>query len=535
MEEIPDYSKADYSAMLSALEVINWEDEFRDKGGQECLDIFYDVVQRETVRCIPKKLRRKSSRPMWMSKNIMRLLRKKRRLWRNYTRDEYYRQDYECFQAYKQVQSDVKKAVKQAKKKLERSLAKAAKKNPKQFYSYLKKKTSNRVSVGPLKEGDSLVTDDSQMADMLNTYFCSVFTNENLANMRDPEQLYMGDNLLKDVEFTAEKVKKKLSHLKPSAAPGPDGVWSRILHKQADILSCPLSMIFSRLFSEGLVPDIWRRANVCPIYKKGTKGDPGNYRPVSLTCVLCKVMESIVRDVIVQHLSIHSLIRSSQHGFMAGRSTVTNLLAYMETLTKLLDDGHAVDVLYLDFAKAFDKVPHTRLLAKCRGLGLSGKLLLWIEKWLTDRKQRVILNGCFSSWGDVLSGVPQGSVLGPILFIIFINDIDMAIDVTGSFLFKFADDTKVGMVVETEEQRDELQAAITSLELWSSEWQMMFNSSKCHMMHLGNGNNRFEYVMGGQVLETVDSEKDVGVMIHQSLKPSLQCTRASEKANQVLG
>ena len=196
------------------------------------------------------------------------------------------------------------------------------------------------------------------------------------------------------------------------------------------------------------MPDIWRRAHVCPIYKKGTKGDPGNYRPFSLTCVLCKVMESLIRDMIVEHLSRHSLIRPSQHIFMAGRSTVTNLLAYMETLTKLLDDGHAVDVLYLDFAKAFDKVPHSRL---CRGLGLGGKLLNWIEMWLSDRKQRVIRNGSFSAWADVLSGVPQGSVLGPTLFILFINDIDLAIDVTGSFLFKFADDTIVGMVVETEE------------------------------------------------------------------------------------
>ena len=147
----------------------------------------------------------------------------------------------------------------------------------------------------------------------------------------------------------------------------------------------------------------------------------------------------------------------------------------------------------------------------------------------------MILNGAFSAWADVLSGVPQGSVLGPTLFIIFINDIDMAIDITGSFLFKFADDTKVGMVVESESQRDELQSAIANLEQWSQEWQMMFNTSKCHMLHLGRGNKKYQYVMGGQILETVESEKDVGVLVHESLKPSLQCSKASEKANQILG
>ena len=379
------------------------------------------------------------------------------------------------------------------------------------------------------------MTDDTEMADMLNNYFCSVFTHEDLSNMKEPEQLYMGDRPVEEVGFTGEKVKKKLSALKPSAAPGPDGVWTRILHQLAETVSCPLTIIFTKLFQEGQVPEIWRWANVCPIYKKGTKGDPGNYRPVSLTCVLCKVMESLIRDVIVKHLSEQSLIRASQHGFMSGRSTVTNLLAYMETLTKLLDDGHAVDVLYLDFAKAFDKVPHARLLAKCRGLGLGGRLLDWIEKWLSDRKQRVVLNGCFSAWADVLSGVPQGSVLGPTLFIIFINDIDLAMEVTGSFLFKFADDTKVGMVVETEEQRDILQAGIDRLELWSKDWQMLFNTSKCHMLHLGSKNKEYEYRMGGRALDKVESEKDVGVLVHKSLKPSLQCAKAAGKANQVLG
>ena len=233
MEEVPDWSKADFGAIRSDIEAINWEDEFSDKSGQECLDIFYEVINRETEKNIPKKLRRKSSRPIWMTKNIMRLLRKKRRLWKNYTTHPYYRDDYESLQAYKGVQNEVKKAVKQAKRKFEKNLAKSAKKNPKQFFSYLKKKSSNRVSVGPLKVGVELVSDNTEMAGMLNNYFCSVFTQEDLTNMKEPEQLYKGDKLLDEVDFTADKVEKKLSGLKPSAAPGPDGVWTKILHHLA--------------------------------------------------------------------------------------------------------------------------------------------------------------------------------------------------------------------------------------------------------------------------------------------------------------
>ena len=243
----------------------------------------------------------------------------------------------------------------------------------------------------------------------------------------------------------------------------------------------------------------------------------------------------MIRDKIAEHLERHSLIRPSQHGFLPGKATTTNLLVYMEALTKLIDQGHAVDVLYLDFAKAFDKVPHRRLLEKCRGLGLDGSVVEWIKVWLEGRQQRVVLNGEASEWADVLSGVPQGSVLGPTLFLIFINDIDTAVEATSHVLLKFADDTKVGQVVESEEQRQELQGTINRLVEWSEEWQMLFNSEKCHILHLGHRNARFEYTMGGRVLEAVESEKDVGVIIHQSLKPSMQCARAAGRANAILG
>ena len=194
-----------------------------------------------------------------------------------------------------------------------------------------------------------------------------------------------------------------------------------------------------------------------------------------------------------------------------------------------------MDVLYLDFAKAFDKVPHQRLLEKCKGLGLDGKLLEWIRVWLEGRKQRVVLNGEASEWSDVLSGVPQGSVLGPTLFLIFINYIDRAVDVTSSVLLKFADDTKVAKVVESEEQREEMQATINRLVQWSAEWQMLFNAGKCHLLHLGRGNARHTYTMEGRVLEAVEFEKDVGVVVHESLKPSMQCAKAAARANGILG
>ena len=370
---------------------------------------------------------------------------------------------------FKNAQKEVTKAVRNAKRNFERKLAKDRKVNSKAFFSHIKKSTSNRVTVGPLKQDDKIVADSSQMATVLNEFFCTVFTDENTETLPHVEQAFTGDDPLVTVQFSSDEVKKKLLKLRKSAAPGPDMLWPRVLQRMADVLSLPLSLIYSRCLAEGTVPLVWKQANVTPIYKKGSKAVPGNYRPVSLTSVLCKIMESIVRDAIVLHLTSHNLIHDSQHGFMGGRSCLTNLLEYLEEMTKLVGLGKSIDIVYLDFAKAFDKVPIKRLIAKCQGLGLDGPLLSWIGEWLSGREHRVVLNGESSSWKPVRSGVPQGSVLGPTLFLIYINDIDNAVNFVQSVLKKFADDTKWGMVVQSDDERRLFQHGLDNLVEWSED------------------------------------------------------------------
>ena len=189
----------------------------------------------------------------------------------------------------------------------------------------------------------------------------------------------------------------------------------------------------------------------------------------------------------MNHLLRNNLIRESQHGLMNNKSCCTNLLEFLESATKAVDNGEPFDVVFLDFAKAFDKVPRERLLAKLRGHGIHEGAINWIRAWLTDRMQRVVLNGCSSTWKEVLSGVPQGSVLGPLLFLVFINDLD---ETTGmvSLLKKFADDTKLGQPAGTQQERERLQEALSNLCEWADKWCMSFNVSKCRVMHLGRGN-----------------------------------------------
>ena len=211
---------------------------------------------------------------------------------------------------------------------------------------------------------------------------------------------------------------------------------------------------------QGEEPEDWRTANVTPVYKKGSKSDPSNYRPISLTSTIGKILESVIKVAIMTHLSTNNLLHQTQHGFLEKKSCLTNLLHSMEEIISILDDGDSVDVLYLDFAKAFDKVSHQLLLTKLASLNISGKLIEWITAWLANRKQRVVLNGKESDWAKVLCSVIQGSILGPILFIIYINDIDACIEFISALILKFADDTKVIKRITANCQNDKLEMQI---------------------------------------------------------------------------
>ena len=201
------------------------------------------------------------------------------------------------------------------------------------------------------------------------------------------------------------------------------------------------------------------------IFKKGTKGDPANYRPASLTSIPCKIYESILKDNIMKHLAENRLIKDSQHGFMTGRSCTTNLVIFLDKITEIVDKGKQADIFYLDFAKAFDKVPKARLLQKMKNKGIDGQVLRWVENWLTGRTQAVKVGTDISSNCEVKSGVPQGSVLGPPLFTIFIDDVDDYAQLI-DLLLKFADDTKGLQEINGEEDRNKLQLTLDRIIEW---------------------------------------------------------------------
>ena len=277
-------------------------------------------------------------------------------------------------------------------------------------------------------------------------------------------------------------VLKLLNNLKIHKAPGPDGLSARVLKECSSEIAPILALIYNETLAQGTVPDDWRQANVAPIFKKGEKYDAANYRLVSLTCICCKTLEHIIVSKINKHLAFESILADCHYGFRSQRSCETQLVQFFHDLVSNLDRAlnryqRQTDVIIMDFANAFDKVPHRSLLYKLDYYGIRGSTHKGITSWLSGRFQKVVLDGQASDPVPVLSVVPQGSVLGPVLFLIFINDLPENIR---SSVRLFADDCVLYRNIESSMDCQILQDDLNSLAQWEIDWQMKFNVAKCH-------------------------------------------------------
>ena len=408
-------------------------------------------------------------------------------------------------------------------------------KNPKRFWSWVNASKGYRDPIPTLNYNGSVISDDDAKATCFNNYFSSVFTSEDKSTLSDlRSSVVQGSDLISTVTFTPNVVLDVLASLNISKACGPDSIPARLLKEGASSICTSLAHLFQMSLNSGTLPSDWTTANVVPVFKHNNRHQPSNYRPISLTSLVAKVMEKIVHFQIVKALETRGLLSSFQFGFRHGRSTVDLLLSTVHDLALGLEKRSSVHCLLLDFSKAFDSVPHERLLLKLEAAGIRGRLLRWIRGFLVNRLQRVVINGRYSPWLPVQLGVPQGSILGPLLFILYVNDIYSVIHHSKHGMF--ADDLSIYMEVSTPADCALLQHDLDGIVRWSNQWQLQLNCSKCEALNVSNKRSplMYAYTISNQPIQWSHQCRYLGVLIDSHLRWKAHCRDLVNRGSRVL-
>ena len=378
----------------------------------------------------------------------------------------------------------------------------------------------------------------SVKADIFNNYFYKQFSEPSLYNI----DIDFTNDSSNDIDLSATRVKSVLDNLQTNKVQGPDAINGVVLKNCSKSLSYPLHKLFNLAYNTGYLPSEWKLANVVPIHKKDDKNKVVNYRPISLTSLVMKVFERILYDELLTRTQ--EKIDQRQHGFLKNKSCNSNLLTFTESIARSLHEKIGTDVIYFDFAKAFDTVSHDLILQKLKvQYKIDGTLLNFFTNYLQGRKQQVIIDNAVSNSVDVLSGVPQGSILGPLLFVLFINDIYESIDAETNIEL-YADDTKIWREIKSESDCNFLQKDIDALYAWSRNNKMSFHPDKCKVVSIYDFRPEFikvlpfpklPYMIGSNDIDFSVCEKDLGVLVNERFRWEDHHSKVLNKAHQMLG
>ena len=393
----------------------------------------------------------------------------------------------------------------------------------------MKNELHTRHRMPPLVQPNGDITLNSlTKANLLNQTFAKVFLNDDSSCEKLNININNGHitpHIISTITF--EDILESIMDMKSSVSQTPDQIPSLYIKKTAAELLKPLFIIFNHSVRNSEIPSLWKKAIVIPIYKKGKANDPTNYRPISLTCVTCRLLERIIHKLMFSHLTKNKLITSAQHGFVNKRSTQTQQLVFLNKLTRMHDEKLQTDIVYLDFSKAFDTVSHVKLLKVLRHLKINNKVVLWIKDYLSHRTQATLVEDARSSDVSITSGVPQGSVLGPLLFILYIDDLIRNVQekCKNIEIYGYADDIKL-----LSNSHYELQLALDIVNNWIDIWQLRLNTTKSEHITIREYQHN-PLKVKNQVIPKVTTVRDLGITISNDFSWMPYINKIRSKAN----
>ncbi|CAH8638661.1 unnamed protein product [Dicrocoelium dendriticum] len=517
-----NFRRADYDAIKDFLSRVDWSLAAQTPTVEDHWNYIaahiHDAISAHvpTVRAYAPKRHRQ------LQPATLRLIREKKAFWDRFLLFG----DSDSQAQYCRVRNSCIAAVRQDRKAYKLSLAKSFADNPKVFFKHIASLTKSRAAVGSLlRPVGNTTTSDKEAAELLKTQYESVFGTFARSTMEGANFTPIAAR--HPVQFTSEKVLEKLKKLRTDKSPGLDGIPLIFLRECATVLAEPLASLYSRSYTSAEYLNAWKQGVITPIDKGGDRTNPSNYRPIALLPTASKVMESIIDDFLRCHSESLSLIAPEQHGFRRAHSCTTNLLAALDSWTAEADNHTPTDVVYVDFSKAFDRVNHALLLSKLPSLGIDQQTICWLSTYLSGRTYRVRVNGALSSALAATTGVPQGSILGPLLFNLFINDLPSCIS---SHILLYADDAKIWRPIRRPSDQALLQTDIDAAYSWASKNSLPFNIDKCKVMHIGQGVAN-PYNIGGVHLKATSQERDLGTIISADLSPSANVATLARKAS----
>ena len=509
------YDKGDFDSYRQQLTDVDWETLFGHNDVDTIVDIITNTILNIADNTIPNRFItvHKDSRP-WITTSIKKFIRRKNRIHKKAKHTN----SINHWEKYRITRNKCNNLIRMAKNDYFSTISEkiiAESSGSKNWWNLVKRLlgSSKNRSIPPLQTDDDLICDNFAKCELINDFF-SEQSNLDDSNSTVPEPIDPLYDKLTQLHITETDVEDVLQLLDTTKATGPDLINPRLVREGASILKLPLCLLFNLSLSTCRFPTQWKLANVTPVFKKDNPSKVNNYRPISLISVLGKVMERCIYKHVYNFLLKNSIITPHQSGFTPGDSAINQLLSLTNEFGKALDEGKEIRVVFCDISKAFDRVWHKGLLNKLENIGIQGSLLLWIKNYLTDRKQRVVIESAHSKWRTIKAGVPQGSILGPLFFIIFINDIVTEIH---SSIKLFADDTSLYVIVDNpRESAITLNNDMATIHAWSTKWLVNFNPQKTETMTITRKINKPLHpplIMNNTIINQVTEHKHLGLEI----------------------